>query len=622
VFFERTRKTSKILSRILAAALLPLFIAGCSRQPKPQIERLAILPFENLGQDSSLDWIGHAASDILAAQITGSQKIHAVRITVPREAPLVRATRILHGYFAVSAGRLRLHASLEQVDENRIIRTFSAEGRLSDGVLPLADSIADRIEPRAQPFGTQDPEALKAFVEGRTSSDPAAAVARFERAVAADPDFGAAYTGWVQALIVRGDRAGADRVIDMARARGNQIREIDLIRLDLVSAILHEDAAARSRALVALTRLTPTDADVFRSLGRLEVTAHRYTTAIDRYRKAAALDPSNPGLWNNVGYTEAFARNLEAARKALREYEKLVPHEANPLDSLGDVHFYFGKFADAEKFYLQAYEKNAAFLGGATLYKAAGARLMTGDVRGAEELFRRFTGARQMDPLLEYRQAQWEYLLGPRQQAVARMAGFAKNASRRTNASSIAYSQLSAWSLANGDLARARNYAVQADAVASSTVAQQLAALCRFLAEPKASPSELVARAQHAFPDSNEDRTRRLALGYGFLLGKHFPEAARLFRELWNETDPASPDRVNVLLAWALVETGQIKEAAELLENYWIPSPGPQTIFAFFTFPRIFLLRSAVLEKQGRRDEANRDRDLFHKLSANQPVSQ
>src|ERR1043165_8576320 len=52
---------------------LVLILAACSQKTTPVPTRIAVLRFENLTSDVSLDWMGRAASEIIAREI-GSGK--------------------------------------------------------------------------------------------------------------------------------------------------------------------------------------------------------------------------------------------------------------------------------------------------------------------------------------------------------------------------------------------------------------------------------------------------------------------------------------------------------------------------------------------------------------------
>ena len=610
------------MSRSPVLALVCLLLAGCSKPRESAVERLAVLPFENLTADPSLNWMGRAASEIVIAQISGSPGTHPLHIARLRDAAAMRATAILHGYITVVGGQLRLAAWLEDRGRTKIRETAVARGRFADGVQPLADSIARQMNQHARPFHIESSEALKSYIEALEATDPVIAAKAFERTVTASPNFGPAYLAWSQRLISRGNRPEAEQVIQMARLRRNQIGEIDRARLDLMAAHLEADLSSRTRALTTLAGLTPADAEVFTSLGETEIQAHNYAAAVEWYKKALRLEPSNPLLLNQLGYAYSYARDLEGASKALREYEKLLPSEANPLDSLGDVHFYLGRFADAEPFYLQAHQRDPSFLGGWSLFKAARARLMKGDLEGAEQLFQKLVALRRErgDALLDYRQAQWEYLTGRRRQAVAHLDQFTGKPAASGDLACYAHAQLSVWSLDMGNQTEARRQALQAIATATTPAARNLAAVCRFLTEGPAPASEWSAKAGRAFPDPSQSLVKRFALAYALLFSKQFAEASALLRELSAQTHPSSPDPVNVMLAWANMESGRFAEAQSLLETYPVPHPAGEQTFASLAFPRVFFLRAVLLDKQNRREEAKAGYRLFLKLSGDAPA--
>jgi hypothetical protein len=200
------------------------------------------------------------------------------------------------------------------------------------------------------------------------------------------------------------------------------------------------------------------------------------------------------------------------------------------------VHYYLGAFRDAEQYFLQAYDKDPSFFGGAELYKAARARLMTGDVAGADQIFRRYADARKAarDPLLPYLEAQWLSLTG-----------------------------------------RGRDPVNAVNATAEG--------------EP--------------------------AAVYRLLEKRQFAEAVPLLQSLLAKADPLAPEQFNILLAWALVETGRTSQAAGLLETYGAPQAGLEGPFIRFTFPRVFLLKAQVLDQQGKRGEGDAMRAIYKKLS-------
>ena len=543
--------------------------------------------------------MGRGASRQIAAQIDGATIADSAPPSPERERAIVGGvTRILHGYLARSGDRLRLRADLEDAASRKFTQSGESTGPLSAGLLPLAAAVAHQIDPHAHPAGTRSEAALAAYIDGLSAPGLTAATESLSRAIAADPDFGAAYLALIEFSQASGDRATAERYLDQARSRGQAIPALDRARLNVAAAQLSGNSSALSQSLAALSRFTPADSVLLRNLAGAEMQARRYGPAIDYYQKALAAQPGDPAILNTLGYTQAYAGDLEAAVKTLREYQRLRPADANPLDSLGEVNFYLGQFSAAEKFYRQEYSKDPAFLNGASLIKAATAHLMTGDVPGAEAVFAEYETARRAagDPAIGFTRAEWDYLRGKRTEAIQSLEGLASTTKSRDLAS-LAHSTLTVWLLDAGDRERARRHAAQAVSTAGQATAN-LAAACRFVAEP----------AGASFPDP-------LVRAYALLLAKNFTAAVPLLREIIAHSSPSPTEPTQVLLAWALEETGGFDEAAKYLRYLPVPAASAPAPFNVLIFPRIFYLRGVVAEKKGLKQTAEQNYQLFKVLS-------
>lgn len=592
---------------VLSCLVLGLLLAGCAKRPVA-VERIAVPPFENQTADPDLDWMSRGFAEALTLHLAGSAGAHVFRLGSLRDAAGARATHVVHGYFTRAGARLRVETVLEDAGRVRMVKRVSAAG---EGVLPAAQAIAAGLKARARPFGASREAALRAYVEGLTAGDAGAAAEAFQRAVTEEADFGAAYLAWAQRLAASGDAGGAREVMARAGRRGKRIAEIERARLAVLAAALEGDRAAERRALLALAQAVPADSDVFRRLGDLAVSARRQADAASFLQQASARDPDHPLLLNQLGYAQSHAGDLNGAVRSLRRYQKLRPEEANPLDSLGDVHYHWGRFAEAERYYLEAWRKDPLFLGGGEPYKAAWARLMRGDRKGADDLLGKYVATRKAsgDPLAEFRRAEWEYVTGRRREAAARVEGLTKGA-----AAVPAWVQLGMWSLDAGQRESARQYAARAAAAARDPAAGLMARVCQFLAGPEAGAAEWTLRAERAFPEAAHQAVRRSALMYALLFSRQFGAALPLLRELYEQTPATSSEPVNVLLAWALIETNRAGEAAELLKTYPLPYPGAEQPFHCLSFPRFFRLRGMVLEKEGRHAEAQAAYRLFEML--------
>lgn len=592
-------RSSRALHSI--AVFLTLSLGSCTRRETPAIERLAVMPFENLSSDSQLSPSSRASAAAMVYDLAGAPHLYAQTIDSISGAYPMHASRILEGYFFESSGRLELRATLEDAHQAKTVESFELGGPLREGVLPLVNRLARRLSPAARPFGTDNPEAFRACGEALSTGDRAARLRGFETATAADPHFTAAYIAWAQALFGAGDRDQGLKIV-MA-AKGGSPDAIDRAELEYLAASATGDADGRVKALETLTRLTPADAGRFRELGELQLSQRRFQDSVRGYETAARIDAEDPGIWNELGYAYAFAQDLTNARRTLEHYQGLLaPAEINGLDSLGEVSYYLGDFSNAAKYFLEAHDKNPAERGGEELVKGAQSRLAAGDPSGGDALFQKYLG---LAPPSErraagYQQAQWEFLTGRRKSGMARLEQLIP--SLEGDAQSLALCQLSIWSKETGSTKAALDLAEQAAARAVSKRARDVSALCRAIAGVAASSSG-----------------SRAADAYAYLFSRKFAEAAPALEAMYRETTPSFDGQIRTLLAWAYVETGRIGDARKLLQIYPLPFSSGDPIFASLIFPRYFYLRAKVLEDEGKRAEAKQSYDVYLRYAGDVP---
>jgi Flp pilus assembly protein TadD len=455
-------------------------------------------------------------------------------------------------------------------------------------------------------------------------SDTAAATAQnLEQAIAADPNFGPPYRLLAQLKTQQQDRAAAEALLGQALAHAAAMPPAERARLQVETANLRGDFAARKSALATLVGLEPNDPAAWNSLADSCMSHRQYQQAVLSYRKLLEVEPEDVSAMNQLGYAAAYAGSFDAALDALRRYQALRPAEANPLDSQGDVNLLAGRLHEAENLYLQATRKDPGFQSGGDLWKAAMARLMSGDLAGADTLAQQYIQAREAakDPVLDYRKAEWSWICGRRKSAWQALETFARGAENGPlrEVASRAYSQLAVWSLAMGDRAAAARLARKGALLAGPSTAGA-AMVAHFLAQPPASASEWSVRAERAFPNASEDPLKDFALAYALLLGRQFQPASLPLKQLYDGADPEADPSLPVMLAWTCLEAGRAADAAPLLRLNPIPSISGVSLFAPFYFPRIYYLRGLLAEKQGKPDEARANYRLFRQLSGPDPL--
>jgi Flp pilus assembly protein TadD/TolB-like protein len=553
VFCRRTRVVVfvTILSTVLSTVL-----ASCGRQPVQTVERLAVMPLENLSSDPQWNWYSRASSALVQYDLAGAKSIFAKTTDSISAAQSMQASHVLEGYFFERNGRIGIRAKVEDLSKTRGLEHFDIDGPLAGGFLPLSNELARRLSAEARPFGTNNENAFRFYGEALGASGASATEQALKSATDADSSFAASYLDEARLLAGTGARDGALQAIQ-AGERAKQLDAIDRADLRYVAAAATGNANAQIEALETLTQSEPANATLFADLGQAQFERRNFPEAVRNYQEATRLNPEDPRTWNTLGYALARTRDLSGARQAIQQYEKLSPGDANALDSLGEVSFYLGDFESAAKYFQQAAQKNPP-----ELLKAAEALLMTGDLRSADELFAKYVGSAK-GGRAGYQMAQWQFLTGRRKKAIEgmeKLVGMPDGEFQK-----LARSQLAVWELETGS--------------------------------------------------SNAPEYGEVSGPLRLLLAGKFRDALPGLEAAYEATNPAADGQIRVLFAWARVETGGFPEAAKLLEICPLPLSSGESIFASLIFPRYFALRAAVLEKQGKLDEAKKNRELFEKYA-------
>jgi len=369
-------------------------LSACARPHQPG--RFAVLPFENLTGDAANDWIASAAPAIMEAELG------AVRAGSVSDGYLQNAGQFVHGYFTRSGGELRFEVALEDAARHKLTEPRSYSGPL----LPAMTAAVKAINPSAREFSTARADAVDAWGHRE-----------FQKATAIDPDFGAAWLAWVETLIQHGDTAQATEVADRALARTSLRSEVDRARIELLAANLHNDEPRRVKALAQLAKLT-NDSAMTIALAETELNARNFPAAVSAFQNALAANPDNGSVMLSLGYAQAYAGQIDAAKATLEAYGKQPGQATNSLDSIGEAYFMNGRFTEAEKYFLQAHQSNPAFIGGGGLLKAAYAHWLAGDLSGADSIASRYFQTQKNN---SWREASWLFATGRHDQAIAKL---------------------------------------------------------------------------------------------------------------------------------------------------------------------------------------------------------
>jgi DNA-binding SARP family transcriptional activator/TolB-like protein/lipoprotein NlpI len=366
---SRPRRTWRPALIVIGLASLLLAVSLGSWRgrlwPRPvtgQIRSLAVLPLANLSGDSLESWYADGLTEALTTDLG---RLRVVRVVsreaaaryqgkrLPDIARALEVDAVVEGGLQASRGRVRVDLRLvdatsgyqlwadrfEEPADNR----FALEDRAASGImsaLKLPLSPAEQRGIRAPP--TQNFQAYDFYLRGRirvrheSRQDNPVAIGLFERAVALDPDFAAAYAELSHAYALRVQQLVREDTVALERA---QVAAEKALRLDpdlaeghYARAFLlwgpggrfsHHLAVQEDRRALALN---PNLAEAHHHLGMVFLHLGLLDSAVAELRQTLAIDPGHRFAQERVGIALLYEGRFA---EALRTFEQ-VPPEFNP----------------------------------------------------------------------------------------------------------------------------------------------------------------------------------------------------------------------------------------------------------------------------------------------------
>ncbi|MCS7025125.1 MAG: tetratricopeptide repeat protein [Bryobacteraceae bacterium] len=568
--------------RAAVVAVLLCATSGCKARVERPFDRIAVPPLENLSFDRSHDWLGVIAPFVISAATVGAERVLAVRLDSDRDLAAARATQVLRGYYQIEGGKLRIHAVVQDLSSNRVIGQYTQLGEEKANPLPLLLAVGQALSGKARPLASQDVEAWRAFGESLLAPSPERRLELARLAASRDPKLTFAQIAAAQTLASQGNSAGAAELLK--RAIAAQPDEWQRTEAEALLARLEGKPDAALEAYRRAVRQSPRDTDLIRQLAEVALNHHQYKEAVEWLERAVALEPNQTALWNALGYAKAYLGDFEGALRSIDEYRRREPFNPNTYDSAGEIQFMAGRFAEAEKNFLEAQQKDPSFFGGAEFAKAAFARFLAGDEQGADGLWGRYVETRRAfhDVFADLRHAHWFLLTGRQEKAEEQLRRLAQGDSE---AATRALLLLGVMQLQRGRREEAKALTQQALLKPKSAVSFNLAGILRFLAQPSAPPEEWQARAQRAFAPQTPQNVRNLLLAYAYWLEGHSRAARELLEPLYRATSPAAADELRLMLGKARLDLGDRNGAAQLLANHPLPPQTGEALLASLYFP-------------------------------------
>jgi TolB-like protein/Flp pilus assembly protein TadD len=342
---------------------------------------LAVLPFVNLSEDASAEYLGDGiAAEILTLLSRISELDVAARSSsfyfkgrdtdVRDVGRNLGVSHVLEGSVRSAEGRVRVDAQL--VDARTGFRLWSETfDRDFDDSFTIQDQVARQVVDKLKLILSQrskqileerpslDPVAYDFYLRGRDylrrspSADKlASAIALFERAVQLDPDYADALAGLCDAHLARyqlgrdaADFNAAEQSCERALELSSSAPSVQVALGNLYQASGRlEDARGQFELALAAD---PRSADALLGLASNYQLDNRPADAEANYKRAIQLYPN---YWRVATAMGGFLFNSGRFEEALPYYRRvteLVPDDAQAVNGLAAVHYLLGDFAAA-----------------------------------------------------------------------------------------------------------------------------------------------------------------------------------------------------------------------------------------------------------------------------------
>jgi serine/threonine-protein kinase len=326
---------------------------------------VAVLPFENRSADPEAAYVSDGVANELIVRLTADTSLRvSPRSSVARFrnssrtlediAAELGVKHLVTGSVARLADSVRLDVELVDVAGHRqqwARQAVVARGALAGAVSELAAGIAGSLLPRSRASAaapvTRDSLAYEAFLRGQflfsrfNEADLRLAVEQFDRAIARDPRFAAAWVGRASALMSmvsgNGRIATREALADIRRATDSALAlDPKLPTPYSLRGIMYTwfewDSAAAAREFDRALALGSRDALVLQRAAFLQSVRANHDSALALNARARELEPENALMWAGAANFNFYARRFEAALASADRALELDPRFLPAMD--------------------------------------------------------------------------------------------------------------------------------------------------------------------------------------------------------------------------------------------------------------------------------------------------
>jgi adenylate cyclase len=380
--FHAGRKLDFVIIGVLSLALVTVVVDRYLSDADSAHESIAVLPFQNLAEDSDEDYF---ADGMTAALIANLAKIESINVISRTSAMRFKGTNLSLPEIASQLGaNVIVEASAQRVGEHVRIIAQLVDGATDQDlwaetfdrdivdVLALQSDIAQEIASQIRATVTPEererlaastpvkPAAYDAYLKGMehlyqvTPAELDLAEEYFEEALMHDADSALALAGLGLTWVARAQDQIVPPRLAAPLARGYAERA-ELLRGESpavhfvlgATAWLEGNVAESETHMRRAAELEPSYADARAGLANIFMIRGEYSLAVEQMRAAVGLDPLNPFLRNVLATALMGARNCDESITVLRETRDRFPNLPAGLPVLTACLHATGQFDEA-----------------------------------------------------------------------------------------------------------------------------------------------------------------------------------------------------------------------------------------------------------------------------------
>lgn len=339
-----------------------------SKTSRTLARSIVVLPFLDMSEKKDQEYFSDGLSEELIDLLTQTPGLQVIartssfyfkgkQVTIGEIAKTLGVAHVLEGSVRKAGNTLRITAQLVRADNDVHLWSQSYDRDAKD-IFKVQDEIAGAVvsalkvrlspsRPASLTHWTSNTEAYNYFLLGKQFFDREnvegwrRSAEAFNKAVALDPKYGAAYGGLALSEFFVADQAGdapgsqqafvaAERAIDLSPEQAEGYAARGYLRFK----VRWDWTGARSDLEKALT-YNPGDSAIQRSYGELLATVGRVSDGLPALRRATELDPLSGSAWETLGRHLAADRQFVAAHDAYLRALEIEPDSSFAVTGLG-----------------------------------------------------------------------------------------------------------------------------------------------------------------------------------------------------------------------------------------------------------------------------------------------